>query len=103
MDRLNRFHRLNRLYLLVLFGSKGKNSATTTDAQITVSGGYSPSTITVPVGIQTKLTFTRTDTNSCLEELIIPDLKIKKISLSTLRLQLPLLLLPQANIHSIAE
>ena len=59
-------------------GQKEKNSATTTDAQITVSDGYSPSTITVPVGIQTKLTFTRTDTNSCLEELIIPDLKIKK-------------------------
>ena len=59
-------------------GQKEKNAAATTDAQITVSGGYTPSTITVPVSKQIKLTFTRTDTNSCLEELIIPDLKIKK-------------------------
>ncbi len=78
--------------ILVLFGSAGlagliywffigkreKLAAVSTNIKITVSGGYSPTTIYVPVGKPTKLTFLRTDTNSCLEELFIPDLKIKK-------------------------
>lgn len=45
-------------------GQKEKNTAATTDARITVSGGYTPSTVTVPVGTQIKLTFTRTATHS---------------------------------------
>lgn len=78
--------------ILVLFGSAGlasliywfflgkreKLAASSTDIKIVVSGGYSPATVYVPVGKPAKLTFLRTDANSCLEELIVPDLKISK-------------------------
>ena len=53
--------------------------------KITVSGGYSPSSITIPVGKTVKLTLIRTDPTDCLEEFTIPDLKIKK----TLPLNIP--------------
>jgi len=78
--------------ILVLFGSAGlagliywfflgkqeKSVAASTNIKITVSGGYSPATVYIPIGKPAKLTFLRTDSNSCLEELIIPDLKISK-------------------------
>ena len=54
------------------------DSPMVTTAAISVSGGYSPSVTKVPVGQPVTLTFTLTDPNPCLEELIIPDLKIKK-------------------------
>lgn len=45
---------------------------------IKVSGGYNPSTIVLEKGRKTTLTFFRTDPSSCLEEIVIPDFKIKK-------------------------
>lgn len=84
--------------LLVLFGSasligfiywffwgkKEQSLEISTDIKITVSGGYSPDSVTVPVGKPVKLTLTRTDPTDCLEEFVIPDLKIKKtLSLNT--------------------
>ncbi len=45
---------------------------------ILVEGGYSPETISVTKGKTTTLNFTRSDSNSCLEEVIIPDFKIRK-------------------------
>lgn len=45
---------------------------------ITVEGGYNPEVISIPQGISTTLTFTRTNSNSCLEDVVIPDFKIKK-------------------------
>ncbi|MBI5019748.1 cupredoxin domain-containing protein [Candidatus Gottesmanbacteria bacterium] len=45
---------------------------------VLVEGGYKPSTITIPRDKPTTLTFTRTDANSCLEEIVLPDFKIKK-------------------------
>jgi plastocyanin domain-containing protein len=45
---------------------------------ITVQGGYSPEVISVPRGRTTTLNFTRTDPNSCLEEVIMSDFKIRK-------------------------
>lgn len=45
---------------------------------IIVDGGYSPEIISVPQGKTTKLNFARRDTNSCLEEVNLPDFKIKK-------------------------
>lgn len=45
---------------------------------INVEGGYSPSHIQIPQGKKSTLIFVRKDTNSCLEELILPDFKIKK-------------------------
>lgn len=47
--------------------------------EIKVAGGYSPALVKIPARKQVKLIFTRTDPTDCLEELYIPDLKIKKI------------------------
>ncbi len=45
---------------------------------ILVEGGYKPSTIAIPNGKSSTITFTRRDQNSCLEEIVLPDFKIKK-------------------------
>lgn len=45
---------------------------------ITVSGGYSPENIAVPKGKTTKITFIRTDPNTCLEEVVLSDFRIRK-------------------------
>ena len=45
---------------------------------ITVEGGYSPSTISIPQGKTTKISFTRKDPSSCLEEVVLGDFKIKR-------------------------
>ena len=59
-------------------GKKENTSEISTDVKITVSGGYSPESVTIPVGKPVKITLTRTDPTDCLEEFVIPDLKIKK-------------------------
>jgi len=46
--------------------------------EITVEGGYKPDTIKIPKGKSITLSFFRKDPNPCLEEIIIPDFKIKK-------------------------
>src|SRR4030065_353501 len=45
---------------------------------IVVDGGYKPATIKIKKGTDTKLTFLRRDPNSCLEEVVFPDFKIKE-------------------------
>lgn len=55
-----------------------KEVAVSDSVDIIVNGGYSPTVIAIPLGKTTKLSFTRTDTNSCLEEVILSDFKIKK-------------------------
>lgn len=45
---------------------------------IIAKGGYSPEAIKVPVGETTTLNFMRKTPSSCLEEVVIPDFKIKK-------------------------
>ena len=45
---------------------------------ITVKGGYSPSTISIPKGKTTKINFMRSDPSSCLEEVVLSDFKIRK-------------------------
>lgn len=45
---------------------------------ITVQGGYTPNTISIPLGETTKISFTRKDPSACLEEVVISDFKIKK-------------------------
>lgn len=45
---------------------------------ILVEGGYKPSTISVPFGKTTKINFLRKDSNSCLNEVILADFKIKR-------------------------
>ncbi len=46
--------------------------------RVIVSGGYRPKKIVVPVNTTTNITFLRTDENSCLEEVVIPDLGVKE-------------------------
>lgn len=45
---------------------------------VIVEGGYQPEVISIPVGKTTKLNFTRKDPNSCLEEVILSDFKVRK-------------------------
>ena len=45
---------------------------------ITVKGGYSPDTIAVAKGKKTMLRFTRQDPSGCLEEVVVPEFKIRK-------------------------
>ncbi len=52
--------------------------ATSSSVDIIVEGGYSPSVISIPKGKTTKISFTRKDPSSCLEEVVLSDFKIKK-------------------------
>lgn len=45
---------------------------------ITVDGGYTPEVISIPKGKITKLNFLRIDPSSCLEEVVLPDFKVRK-------------------------
>ena len=57
---------------------KGKIVEVAGSIDIVVSGGYSPSNISVPVGKATTLNFFRKDPSSCLEEVVLPDFKVRK-------------------------
>lgn len=57
---------------------KEKEIRVTGEVDITVSGGYSPEVVSLPVGKTTKINFIRTDPTECLSEVVIPDFKIKK-------------------------
>lgn len=50
----------------------------TDSVDIAVEGGYAPSTIQIPKGQTTKISFTRKDPSSCLEEVVLGDFKIRK-------------------------
>ena len=60
----------------------GKRTSVATKAngeiEIIVDGGYTPETIEVPSGKPTVLHFVRKDPSSCLEEVVIADLKIRR-------------------------
>lgn len=45
---------------------------------VTVDGGYSPGVISIPKGKTTSINFIRKDPSSCLEEVVLPDFKIRK-------------------------
>ncbi len=45
---------------------------------ITVEGGYQPQALSIPVGKTTKLNFKRTDSSSCLEEVVISEFRIRR-------------------------
>lgn len=59
-------------------GKKDEDGVMTTDVKIKVSGGYSPALVKVPAGKEVTVTLIRTDPTDCLEEFVIPDLKIKR-------------------------
>ncbi|OGZ70741.1 MAG: hypothetical protein A3F47_00475 [Candidatus Staskawiczbacteria bacterium RIFCSPHIGHO2_12_FULL_38_11] len=48
------------------------------EVDIIVEGGYSPNVISIKKGKTTKINFIRKDSNSCLEEVVLGDFKIKK-------------------------
>ena len=50
----------------------------TNSVDIAVEGGYSPSVISIPKNKQTTINFFRKDPSSCLEEVVLPDFKIRK-------------------------
>ncbi|MBI4096848.1 MAG: cupredoxin domain-containing protein [Candidatus Levybacteria bacterium] len=54
------------------------DSAGSPQVDITVEGGYTPNTIQIPKGKTTKISFTRKDPSSCLEEVVLGDFKIRK-------------------------
>lgn len=60
------------------FGKKDEAVMAGSSINILVDGGYSPEKIKIQNGKTTKLIFKRTDPNSCLEEIIIPDFKVKE-------------------------
>lgn len=57
---------------------KDEMVSVTDSVDITVEGGYTPNTIQIPIGKTTKISFTRKDPSSCLEEVVLGDFKIKK-------------------------
>lgn len=68
---------------------KDKTVEVESEIDILVDGGYSPSKISVQKNKTTQINFLRKDPSSCLEEVILPDFKIrqylplnKKISIS---------------------
>lgn len=58
--------------------SGSADSAGSLQMEIIVEGGYSPSVISIPKGKTTTLHFIRKDPSSCLEEVVLPDFKIRK-------------------------
>lgn len=57
---------------------KGKEVVATDSIDVVVEGGYSPEIISIPRGKTTKINFIRKDQNSCLEEVVFGDFKIRK-------------------------
>lgn len=57
---------------------KDKEVIVKNEVDITVSGGYSPEVISIPLGKTTKINFVRTDPTECLSEVVLGDFKIKK-------------------------
>ena len=59
-------------------GKKKKGVIVSGSVDIIVEGGYSPETIVIKKGKLITLNFFRKDPNTCLEEVILGDFKIKK-------------------------
>ena len=57
---------------------RGKTVTVKDEIEITIEGGYSPESISIPKGKTSKLTFFRKDPNACLEEVVLGDFKIRK-------------------------
>lgn len=57
---------------------KEKEVEVSDEIDITVSGGYSPEVISIPLGKTTKINFLRTDPTECLSDVVLGDFKIRK-------------------------
>lgn len=60
------------------FGKKEDSVLSGETIEVIVDGGYNPSVIKIPKGQETTISFLRKDSNSCLEEIILSDFKIKE-------------------------
>ena len=60
------------------FGKREDSVLSGKTIDVVVDGGYKPSVIKIPKGQETTISFLRKDANSCLEEIILPDFKIKE-------------------------
>ena len=73
------FGLLSIIFTYWYFFMKKSNTVEASDSiDIMVDGGYQPDTISIPYGKTTKLNFLRKDSNSCLEDVVLSDFKIKK-------------------------
>lgn len=59
-------------------GKKEKEVKANGSIDILVKGGYTPAKIVIPQNITTTVNFLREDSNTCLEEVILADFKIRK-------------------------
>lgn len=57
---------------------KEKEQEVEGEVDIVVNGGYSPEVISITKGKPTKINFIRKDQSACLEEVVLPDFKIRK-------------------------
>ncbi|OGE18194.1 hypothetical protein A3F00_02805 [Candidatus Daviesbacteria bacterium RIFCSPHIGHO2_12_FULL_37_11] len=57
---------------------KEKEVVVSDSVDINVEGGYNPEVISIPFGKTTKLNFIRKDSNSCLEEVVLGDFKVRR-------------------------
>lgn len=57
---------------------KEKEVKVSGSVDITVDGGYTPDTISIPKGKTTKINFIRKDPSTCLEEVVLGDFNIRK-------------------------
>lgn len=70
---------LGIIFTYWFFFMKKVNTVSATDEiEILVDGGYKPERIAIPYGKTTKLVFVRKDSNSCLEEVVLADFKVRK-------------------------
>lgn len=60
------------------FGKKEESTKVKQQWNVLVSGGYQPSTILIPNGRESTITFTRNDPSSCLEEVVLEEFRVKK-------------------------
>lgn len=66
------------MFVYWFFLMKQETQIEATDSvDITVEGGYSPQNIVIHKGKTTKITFTRRDPSSCLEEVVLGDFHIR--------------------------
>lgn len=57
---------------------KEKEVRVSGEVDITVSGGYSPDVVSIPLGKTTRINFERTDPTDCLSEVVMPDFRVRK-------------------------
>lgn len=67
------------IFVLWFFlGKKTKGILAREKVEIQVEGGYSPEKIILKKGLKTTLVFSRKDPSDCLEEVVIPEFKVRK-------------------------